>query len=609
LPRRVRPRARLAGVGTAVLLLAGAPTSATTQRPIAVRGVIEGYYGRPWSAADRREVIAFLGAHRLNTFVYAPKNDPFHRARWREPYPAETVVELRATAAAARAVHVRFVYALSPVLDICYSCTADFRALVAKLRQVRRAGIRRVALLFDDGGQLTAPSDLARYGGNDAAALARAQADLVNRVVRWLRAHGLPSAPLVVPSDYAGTECHPYHAALARGLRRGIPLGWTGPGVFAAEITADQARARAACLPGHPVVLWDNYPVNDTVLSNNLHLGPLTGRPSDLPHALGGYLLNPMTQAHASLVALGTAAAYLTRPDTYDPEAEWRRTLSELSRSSANPAPTDPGLGVLAEQTRSSALDLDDARALAAVVDGIAADYPGGRWTPAVTALDAEEARQAMAPAAIATQLGGSRLATEIAPWVSELAAHAARGGDAVTLLRALKPSFADFSMEVSNGMLTVSGRALAPDAATATALGPGFASDAVAIAVRIATPPLLDFVNCLGDLVGADINFCPSFGLNVHGKSFYVLIRTVSDIQVITGHNVHERLVQVVAGFYGDWSGHQGPGSDTLTLTLDAQPVSIAGDGTFSATTAAIGGHVLLLTTAAGDQTAVDLP
>src|SRR5206468_11914883 len=134
-----------------------------------------------------------------------------------------------------------------------------------------------------------------------------------------------------VPSDYLGTECHPYHAALAPALRRGVPVAWTGPGVFAATITAAQAEARAACLPGHPVLLWDNYPVNDTVLSNSVHLGPLTGRDATLPDALEGYLLNPMTEAHASLVALGTAASYLRNPRRYQPERAWARTLDELS--------------------------------------------------------------------------------------------------------------------------------------------------------------------------------------------------------------------------------------------------------------------------------------
>ena len=62
----------------------------------AIRGVIEGFYGTPWSDEQRLDMIDFLAAHRFNTFLYAPKDDPFLRDRWREPHAAD------AAAAAAR---------------------------------------------------------------------------------------------------------------------------------------------------------------------------------------------------------------------------------------------------------------------------------------------------------------------------------------------------------------------------------------------------------------------------------------------------------------------------------------------------------------------------
>src|SRR5262249_38327327 len=91
----------------AACLALAAGTSMARTSPL--RGVIEGYYGRPWPADARREVIRFLGAHGMNAFVYGPKNDPYHRDRWREPYPDDALRDLRTTAAAARrrALHLR----------------------------------------------------------------------------------------------------------------------------------------------------------------------------------------------------------------------------------------------------------------------------------------------------------------------------------------------------------------------------------------------------------------------------------------------------------------------------------------------------------------------
>lgn len=586
------------GVIVACALLVGRAEA----RGPALRGVIEGYYGRPWTGDARRDVIRFLGAHGLNAFVYAPKNDEFHRARWRDPYDDAALADLRATAATARRARIKFVYGLSPVLDVCYSCPADFTALTTKLTQLARARIRRFALLFDDGGRLAAPEDVAQYGGTDTAALARAQADLVNRTRRWLRAHHA-TLVLMVPSDYAGTACHPYHTALATALAGRLPVAWTGPGVFAESITAADAQARAACLPRHPVVLWDNYPVNDTVLSNNLHLGPLTGRDAALPRALRGYLLNPMTQAHASLVALGTAAAYLRNPARYQPERAWANALAELSGGGT-------GLPIFAGQVRSSALDLRDAVELGAAVDGVAATFAGADWMPAVSAVATALAPQAAAPADIAMHLGGTPLGDEIAPWVAELGAHVARSMDAVALLSALKPAFTALGATATGTSLHVTGRAFGPDFGTAARFGPGFAADAVAVAARIADPPFDAYVACLGDLTGADIAFCPQFGLNVHGKMLFLLIHSLSDISLVSDRNVFERLVMVAGSAYAEWAARQGPGSDALTVTADGAPVPIDTAGFFDVTMSAPGGHAtLVVTTAAGDATSRTVP
>jgi hypothetical protein len=587
------PRVRTAFA--VVLLLAGSAAASP------MRGVIEGYYGKPWTGAARRDVIAFLGTHHMDTFVYSPKNDEYHRARWRDPYPADQLDDLRATALVARKAKVRFVYGLTPALDVCYSCVSDRHALRRKLSQLLSAHVRRFALLFDDSpATLTNPDDVAHFGGSDDAALARAQADLVNRAARWLRSRGA-TLDLMVPTDYAGVDCHPYHAALGSALRGKVPVGWTGPGVFADHITGAMARARAACVPGHPVVLWDNVPVNDTILAINLHLGPLVGRDADLAATLGGHLLNPMTEAHASLVTLGTAGTYFADPQGYDAEAAWRATLTELGNGG--------GLAVLAEQTRSSALDLDDARALATVVDGVTAAYPSADWEASVGALAAEEAREAAAPGDIAAQIGGTPLADEIAPWVVELGAHVARGMEAVTLLRALKPTFAEVTASVAGGTLHASGRVVPPDAAIAGVSGPGFATAATAIAARIAAPPVGALVACLGDLRGADINLCTTYGLNVHGKALYVVIHTVSSIEVVADRNVHDRLVRFAGTTYAAWAAHQPVG--TLSLTADDAPVTLDGDGGFTLDVPLPGsGHVrLVAATSAGDATARAVP
>ncbi|MDX2169204.1 MAG: beta-N-acetylglucosaminidase domain-containing protein, partial [Deltaproteobacteria bacterium] len=79
-----------------------------------MHGVIEGFYGPPYAFAARLDLVRFLPRAGLDTYVFAPKLDPYHRSRWREPYPAEWMAHFGELARAAEQSHVRFVYALSP---------------------------------------------------------------------------------------------------------------------------------------------------------------------------------------------------------------------------------------------------------------------------------------------------------------------------------------------------------------------------------------------------------------------------------------------------------------------------------------------------------------
>src|SRR5262245_22210526 len=51
------------------------------------RGIVEGFFGPLWSMAHRKAMFKFGAVRGMNTYLYAPKDDPYHRERWTEPYP------------------------------------------------------------------------------------------------------------------------------------------------------------------------------------------------------------------------------------------------------------------------------------------------------------------------------------------------------------------------------------------------------------------------------------------------------------------------------------------------------------------------------------------
>lgn len=290
-----------------------------------IRGVLEGFYGPPWSHADRLDLLEFCGREGFNTWVHAPKDDPYHRERWRDPYPAAELERFAELQAAAERHGIDFVYAIAPGLSICYSQEAELDALVGKCEQLRGAGVRSFHLLFDDVEQeLNCAEDEAVYG-HERRPSAAAQADLSNRFRRALPQAG----PLVVCArGYAGTETTDYREVFGRLLEREIVVYWTGPEVVSPSIGRADLDAAAAGF-GHELLVWDNYPVNDFA-PERLFLGPLRGRDPGLAGGrCAGLVANAMLQAIPSKLPLATVADFLRDPERYDPARSFERALRE----------------------------------------------------------------------------------------------------------------------------------------------------------------------------------------------------------------------------------------------------------------------------------------
>ena len=117
---------------------------------MALRGSIEGFYGPPWTEAERLDQMDFLGDTKANTYVYAPKDDPYHREKWREPYPADKLAELGKLVDRGDRQPRRFTFAVSPGGSICYSDPADVKALTVKLQALYDLGVRSFSVPLDD---------------------------------------------------------------------------------------------------------------------------------------------------------------------------------------------------------------------------------------------------------------------------------------------------------------------------------------------------------------------------------------------------------------------------------------------------------------------------
>ncbi len=278
--------------------------------PTFLAGVVEGFYGPPWSHAERLQLFESMSGLGLNTYLYAPKDDLKHRALWRETYWGAEIPAMRDLVQACQRRNVRFIFALSPGLDIRYSDSAELDRLRARFAQMRQLGVRHFALLFDD-----IPDAMRREDKKQWPTFAAAQCHVANTLFRELRKDNIATRMLFCPTAYCG-RMHErglggpgYLDEIGRKLDRAINVLWTGPEIISREITVPHVRQISRILRRKPV-LWDNLHANDYD-SRRFFCGPYAGRHPKIRARLSGILANPNVEFPLNFVPLRTLAIYL----------------------------------------------------------------------------------------------------------------------------------------------------------------------------------------------------------------------------------------------------------------------------------------------------------
>jgi hyaluronoglucosaminidase len=385
--------------------------------PFAVRGVIEGFYGHPWTHDQRLELIDLLGAWGMSTFVYSPKDDPFLRERWREPYDTGALDRFAELVGRCGAAELELTWCISPGLSIRYSDAADLAALQHKIASVLALGVRRVGLFLDDiPARLQHAQDLTAFDSLEAA-----HVKLANDV----RAALPEGASLIVcPTEYWGRGTEPGLAALGAGLAADIDLFWTGRAVCSPTLELEDAQRFERTARRAPTY-WDNYPVNDVAMGYELHIGPYRGRDPLLWQASRGIVANAMELFEASKIPLATIADYLTDPEGYEPEGSWQAAM----RAAVGEADLEP-FALFADNVRSSCLAVADAPIVEGVLSAALFELAHGDAEAGARAIDGLATRlQRAADHLLRGPVANRRLIEEIRPWLVafEIGAEAIR--------------------------------------------------------------------------------------------------------------------------------------------------------------------------------------
>ena len=399
----------------------------------AVRGITEGFYGTAWTHRQRLAQLDFMGRTKQNRYLYAPGDDLYRQARWREPYPAQQRARFRELAERARRNHVSLGWAVTPGQAMCFASDDDVRALTRKLDAMWALGFRAFQLQFQDVSysEWHCGADADRFGSGPEAA-ARAQARVANAVARHLTARHPGAAGLsLMPTEYYEDGTTDYRRALARKLAKGVEVAWTGVGVVPRTITGGElSDAREAF--GHPLVTMDNYPVNDYD-PGRIFLGPYRGREPAVATGSAAVLANAMQQPEASRIPLFTAADYAWNPRAYRPRESWRAAIADLAGGDRR---REQALAALAGNDASSVLDAEESAYLRPLTEAYwESRTAGGAGTGGDAARRLREAFTVLRE--LPRRLSGTGLGSEVAPWSEQLASYGEAGTAALGMLDA----------------------------------------------------------------------------------------------------------------------------------------------------------------------------
>lgn len=291
-------------------------------------GVIEGFYGQPWSEDERFRLFELLSQKRLNTYVYAPKDDLKHRVLWRESYSQSEAEALGRLISRCSTRGLTFVYALGPGLDIRYSSVSDLQTLKSRFAQVADLGCRDFAILFDDIPDCLHAEDRERW-----RSFASAQACIANTLHQYLRETRNAGRFFFCPTPYCGRMANrllggeDYLPILGQELAPDIDIFWTGPEIVSREIPAAHIRDLSIVLRRKPVI-WDNLYANDYD-GTRFYTGPFLGRSAALKEEVNGILLNPNSEYLLNWVPFTTYAAFATDRRPFDATGTYEDALKE----------------------------------------------------------------------------------------------------------------------------------------------------------------------------------------------------------------------------------------------------------------------------------------
>ena len=293
------------------------------------RGLVEGYYGYPYSISVKKDLFRFMMRYKMNTYLYGAKSDPYHSQYWQDAYPTSITPDqkekgwltqqmLREITEESAATKVNFIWAIHPGNSFINSNTV-VNDILGKFDKMYRLGVRQFAIFVDDVGlpnssqyQLNADRLTAVQRGLERKYnVAGAAPEDTVRPVHFV--------PQIYATSWVGAEAREgFYTALA-STPKNVVIYTTGWGVWSIPNSSDLNVVRQHL--GRDVAWWWNYPCNDNsdgqIYTKDMYANffemPAVNSNGTVPSTLTGgigIVSNPMQEGELSKIALFSVADY-----------------------------------------------------------------------------------------------------------------------------------------------------------------------------------------------------------------------------------------------------------------------------------------------------------
>ncbi len=315
------------------------------------RGLVEGYYGYPYSVEVKKDLMRYMMRYKMNTYLYGAKSDPYHSQMWADAYPTSITAEqekngwltqnmIRELSRVSEETKVNFIWAIHPGNEFLGSGTV-ITDIMSKFQKMHALGVRQFGVFVDDVSVPSSDADMKK----NADRLAALQTAIEER---W-NTDGAAATDTVRPLHFVPQiYCNSFASSVDQRQRFMSALGKvqdyitvysTGQGVW--SVPNNSHTTTVVDEFGRAMSWWWNYPCNDNAdgqlypmdMYSNFVDMPSVGNGERMPSTLSncqGIVANPMQQGSMARTPLFSIADYAWNNTAFNNQQSWEASFRSL---------------------------------------------------------------------------------------------------------------------------------------------------------------------------------------------------------------------------------------------------------------------------------------